>query len=128
MVHAGCAGSTSGGLKVGRFLLLLKSGRSEIRRLIRPRAIFVVRYNGHAVNPDIIASVQAFFIAWVTIFILASIAVTATGMDILSAASAVVTTMSNVGPGLGSVGAVDNFGHLPAAAKWILSFCVTTQG
>lgn len=126
MVHAGCAGSTSGGLKVGRFLLLLKSGRSEIRRLIRPRAIFVVRYNGHAVNPDIIASVQAFFIAWVTVFILAAVAVTATGVDILSAASAVVTTMSNVGPGLSSVGAVDNFGHLPATAKWILSFCMLT--
>lgn len=126
MVHAGCAGSTSGGLKVARLLLLLKNGANEIRKLIRPKAIFIVRHNGSAVSQDIITSVQAFFIAWISIFALATMVVTATGVDMVSAASAVITTMSNIGPGLNSVGAVDNFGHLPDAAKWMLSFCMVT--
>jgi len=126
MVHGGCAGSTSGGLKVGRLLLLLKNGINEIRRLIKPKAIFVVRHNGNAVNPDIITSIQAFFILWITVFAFSTLAVTASGVDIMTAATAVNSTMSNVGPGLGTVGALENFGHLPAAAKWVLSLCMLT--
>jgi trk system potassium uptake protein len=124
MVHAGCAGSTSGGMKIMRWVLLLKSWKTEIHKLAHPRAIFVVRYNGRAVSPDIISSVQAFLVAYVAIFALCTLLLTALGLDVLSAASAVVTAMGNVGPGLGSVGAVENFGHIATAGKWILSFCM----
>jgi trk system potassium uptake protein TrkH len=124
MVHAGCAGSTSGGIKIMRWILLLKSWKIEIRKNLHPRAVFVVRYNGQAVSPDIISSVQAFLIAYVSIFALSSFLMAALGMDVLIAASAVITAMSNIGPGLGSVGAVENFGHIAGPGKWILSLCM----
>ncbi len=124
MVHAGCVGSTSGGFKIARLVLLLKIGLTEIRKLAHPRAIFVTRYNGEAVSPDIIASVQAFLIAYIAIFAICSALLAAFGMDILSAGSAVITSMSNVGPGLNSVGAVENYSHMADAGKWLLSFCM----
>jgi trk system potassium uptake protein TrkH len=124
MFHAGCVGSTSGGLKVARWVLLLKGWKTEIRKLAHPRAIFVTRYNGEAVSPDIMSSVQGFLIAYLVIFSVCSILLSALGMDVLSATSAVITAMSNVGPGLGTVGAIDNFGHVADAGKWILSFCM----
>lgn len=124
MVHAGCAGSTSGGMKVMRWVLLLKSWKNEIRKVVRPRAVFVVRYNGQAVSPDVITSVQGFLIAYVVIFSLSTVLMSAVGMEPLSAASAVVTALSNIGPGLGSVGPVENFGGLPSAGKWVLAFCM----
>lgn len=124
MIHAGCVGSTSGGLKVARWVLLLKTWKTEIRKIAHPRAIFVTRYNGEAVSPDIIASVQGFLVAYLFVFALGSVLLAAFGMDPLSAATAVLSSLSNIGPGLGTVGAVDNFGHVPAAGKWILSFCM----
>lgn len=124
MVHAGCAGSTSGGFKIARIVLLFKIGFTEIRKLAHPRAIFVTRYNGEAVSPDIIASVQGFLIAYIAIFATCSIILTALDMDVLSAGSAVISAMSNVGPGLNSVGAVENFSHIAGAGKWLLSFCM----
>jgi len=124
MFHAGCVGSTSGGFKIARWVLLLKTWKTEIRKLAHPRAIFVTRYNGEAVSPDVISSVQGFLVAYLVIFAICSLLLAALGMDVLSAASAVVTAMSNVGPGLGAVGATDNFGHAASAGKWVLSFCM----
>jgi trk system potassium uptake protein TrkH len=124
MFHAGCVGSTSGGFKIARWVLLLKSWKTEVRKIAHPRAIFVTRYNGEAVSPDIISSIQGFLVAYLVIFAACSVLLASLGMDVLSAASAVVTALSNVGPGLGTVGAVDNFGHAADAGKWILSFCM----
>ena len=124
MIPGGCAGSTAGGMKIMRVILLLKSWKNEIRKLVHPRGIFVVRLNGNAVAPDIISAVQGFLIAYVSLFALCTVALTALGLDPLSAASAVISSMSNIGPGLGSVGAVENFGHVAGAGKWILSLCM----
>ena len=124
MVHAGCAGSTSGGIKVMRWLLLLKGWKIEMRKLLHPRGVFVARYNGEAVAPDVLTAVQGFLVAYVTLFALCTVLMAALGLDVVSAASAVITAMSNIGPGLGSVGAVENFGHVGAAGKWVLSFCM----
>jgi len=124
MVHAGCVGSTSGGFKIARLVLLLKIGFTEIRKLAHPRAVFVTRYNGEAVSPDVIASVQGFLIAYIAIFAVCSALLSALGMDILSAGSAVISSMSNVGPGLNTVGAVGNYHHMADAGKWLLSFCM----
>lgn len=124
MVHAGCAGSTSGGIKIMRWMLLLKGWKIEMRKLLHPRAVFVARYNGQAVSPDVMTAVQAFLVAYVSLFAVCTVLMAALGLDFASAASAVITCMSNIGPGLGSVGAVENFGHVHAAGKWILSFCM----
>ncbi len=124
MVHAGCAGSTSGGMKIMRWVLLLKGLKIEIRKLLHPRAVFVARYNGRPVAPDIMSAAQAFLIAYAALAALCTVLLAALGLDFASAFSAVISCLSNIGPGLGSVGAVENFGHVHAAGKWILSLCM----
>lgn len=118
----GSAGSTGGGVKIVRHLLLFKNSLLELRRLIHPRAIIPVRFNGSAVPQDIISNVLAFFLFYISIFVLGTIAVTLAGMDFMSALGAVATSLGNVGPGIGTVGPMYNFSGIPEIAKWILSF------
>ncbi len=118
----GCAGSTGGGIKFVRHLLLFKNSSLELKRLIHPRAIIPVRLNGKSVSQEIISNVQAFFIFYISIFVLGSILLSILGLDFLTAAGAVATCLGNVGPGIGTVGPVNNFAHLPDLAKIILSF------
>lgn len=118
----GSAGSTGGGIKVVRHLLLFKNGFLELKRLIHPRAIIPVRLNGKAVSSEIISNVQAFFIIYILIFVFGSIMLSLMGVDFISSVGAVATCLGNVGPGIGTVGPVANFNHLPELAKWLLSF------
>ncbi len=118
----GSAGSTGGGIKVVRHLLLFKNGYYELKRLLHPRAIIPVRLNGKAVSSEIILNVQAFFILYILIFVFASILLSLIGVDFISSVGAVATCLGNIGPGIGTVGPVANFNHLPDIAKWILSF------
>ncbi len=126
MFNGGSTGSTAGGMKIARILLLLKNGFNEIVKLVHPRAVIPVRFNGRSVSPEIISDVQAFFVLYISLFAFMTIIITALGMDIISAAGAVAATLGNIGPGLGSVGAVDHFAYVPTAGKWILSFCMLT--
>ena len=118
----GCAGSTGGGIKFARHYLLTKNGLLELKRLLHPRAVIPVRFNGKAVGMDIISNVQAFFIFYIGIAVFGSILLSIFGLDFITAAGAVATCLGNVGPGIGTVGPVNNFAHLPDVAKWILSF------
>ncbi|QQS36801.1 MAG: TrkH family potassium uptake protein [Ignavibacteriales bacterium] len=118
----GCAGSTGGGIKFARHYLLLRNGLLELKRLIHPRAVIPVRFNGKAVNQEIISNVQAFFILYILLFVLGSVLLSLLGLDFLTAAGAVATCIGNVGPGMGVVGPVSNFADLPGLSKWILSF------
>lgn len=118
----GCAGSTGGSIKFVRHILLFKNGFLELKRLIHPRAIIPVRLNGKSVSPEIISNVQAFFIIYILIFVLGSIVLSIMGVDFISSVGAVATCIGNVGPGIGTVGPVSNFNHLPDIAKWLLSF------
>lgn len=118
----GSAGSTGGGIKVVRHLLLFKNGYLELKRLVHPRAIIPVRLNGKAVSSEIISNVQAFFIIYILIFVLGSILLSLMGVDFISSVGAVATCLGNVGPGIGTVGPIANFNHLPELAKWLLSF------
>ncbi len=124
MVHAGCVGSTSGGMKVARVVLLLKSWKVELRKLVHPKGIFVIRFNDRAVSPDIITAVYGFLVAYIALFGTATLLMVSLGMDPVSGASAVISALSNIGPGLGTVGAVENFAHIASAGKWILSLCM----
>jgi trk/ktr system potassium uptake protein len=126
MFNGGSAGSTAGGMKIARILLLLKNGFNEIIKLVHPRAVIPVRFNGRGVSPEIISDVQAFFVLYISLFAFMTIIITALGMDIISAAGAVAATLGNIGPGLGTVGAVDHYAYVPTAGKWILSFCMLT--
>ncbi len=118
----GCAGSTGGGIKIVRHTLLSKNSILELKRLMHPRAIIPVRLNGRAISPDIISNVLAFFLFYIFIFVLGSMILSFMGQDFVTSAGAVATCLGNVGPGIGTVGPVSNFAHLPDTAKWFLSF------
>jgi trk/ktr system potassium uptake protein len=118
----GCAGSTGGGIKFARHYLLFKNSLLELKRLVHPRAVIPVRFNGKVVGPDIISNVQAFFIFYIGITVVGAIVLSFFGLDFITAAGAVATCIGNVGPGIGAVGPVNNFADLPDIVKWILSF------
>ncbi|MBE9469458.1 MAG: TrkH family potassium uptake protein [Bacteroidetes bacterium] len=122
MFVGGSVGSTAGGIKVLRHFLLFKNSITEFKRMLHPSAVIPVRYNGSVISNDIIFKVQAFFLTYIVIFITGSLFLTFFGMDFVSSMGAVVTTMGGIGPGLGSVGPVNNFALVPTEGKWILSF------
>ncbi len=114
----GCAGSTGGGLKVIRILLLFKQGMREIKRLIHPSAVIPIRIGGKPVPDRVIDAVWGFFATYVATFTIMMMMVMATGLDQVTAFSAVGACMNNLGPGLGGVGL--NYADISDAAKWIL--------
>lgn len=120
----GCGGSTAGGLKCMRVVLLIKYIYHEIYRLVHPRAVRHVKMGNEPVSPDVLSAVSTFFILYLGIFVVSSLALTIMGVDLATSFTAVATCMGNVGPGLGSIGPVENFGSLPALAKWLLSVCM----
>ena len=101
--------------------MLLKNSFLELRRLIHPRAVIPVRFNGRSVQQDIISNILAFFLFYIFIFILGSLIMAALGLDFLSSMGTVATSLGNVGPALGTVGPTDNFAHIPPLGKWTLS-------
>jgi len=124
MFIGGSAGSTGGGMKCMRVLLLLKQGRRELSRLIHPHGVIPVRLGGNVVSREIIQSVWGFFFFFILIFVLASVAMALMGLDIVTAFVSVAATINNIGPGLGAVGPMDNYRSIPLIGKWILIFCM----
>ncbi len=121
MFTGGSAGSTGGGIKAVRTLLLVKSSLVELKRLVHPRAYIPVRFNGQPVGQEIITKVLAFFFFYMGLFVLGTIAMSFLGLDFESAIGSVIASLGNIGPGIGSVGPVENYSHIPAAGKWVLS-------
>jgi trk system potassium uptake protein len=118
----GMAGSTSGGPKVIRVLLVLKHGFQEIRKQLHPRAVFVTKVGGTAVQEPVLLNVLGFMLMYGGIFGLGTLAMAALGLSLPAAAGAAATAISNVGPGLAELGPVENFGWLPWQGHLILSF------
>ncbi|TVQ69647.1 MAG: potassium transporter [Oceanospirillales bacterium] len=116
----GCVGSTGGGMKVIRILLILKQGHREIKRLVHPNAIFPVKVGGRAIPDKVLQAVWGFFSVYLLVFVIMMIILMGTGLDQVTAWSAVGATITNLGPGLGDV--ADNFGGINDTAKWILCF------
>jgi trk system potassium uptake protein TrkH len=124
MFTGAMAGSTSGAMKNVRVLLLFKQGFQQLRLLVHPHAVTRVRLSGQAVAPEIIHAIWGFFFLYLVVFAVATLCLAGEGLDLVTASTAVITAMGNVGPGLGEVGPMENFAGLPAAAKWILSVCM----
>ena len=118
----GSAGSTGGGIKIMRIVLLMKNSYYELRRLLHPNAVIPVRYNKRAVSDTIITNVLAFFMIYLIIFFISTILFTLVEHDLGSAMGAVATSLGNIGPGLGNFGPADNFHHVHPVGKWFLSF------
>ncbi len=122
MVICGCAGSTSGGLKVVRVVVLVKNTLNEFGRLVHPRAIIPVRLNGNAISMEVVQRLLAFAFLYIAIIILSVLVLLFCGVTFDEAIGASITSISNVGPGLGSHGPTGSFSGLSDFAKWYLSF------
>jgi trk system potassium uptake protein TrkH len=118
----GSAGSTGGGVKVVRILVLIKNSLLEFRRLIHPQAIIPVRLNHKPVPQKIVFVVISFFLFYLSTFALGVIVMAAIGLDFESAVGAAASSIGNIGPALGSLGPVNNYAHIPDIGKWFLSF------
>jgi trk system potassium uptake protein TrkH len=116
------AGSTSGGMKLVRIVLLMKNGFLEFKRRLHPNAVVPVHLNGQGVSSKIIYNLLAFVFFYLFIFVIGSIVMTFLGVDFMEAVSSVATSIGNVGPGIASVGPSENFDKIPTAGKWVLSF------
>jgi len=118
----GCAGSTGGGIKAIRFLLLVKQGLREINRLIHPSAQIPIRVGGKSIDPRVVEAVWGFFALYVASFTFMYIALAMTGLNLMTSFSAVAASINNLGPGLADVAL--NYGDLNNPAKWILCFAM----
>ncbi|APG63875.1 potassium transporter [Tenacibaculum todarodis] len=118
----GSAGSTSGGIKIVRHIVMLKNSFLEFKKALHPNAIIPVRYDGKTVSQSIVFNILSFFILYMLIFIISTVIFTILGLDIMSAFGAAASSLGNIGPAIGSVSPVDNFAHLSVGAKWFCSF------
>lgn len=122
MVIGACAGSTGGGIKVSRFLILVKSIKQEVRRMLHPKAVTIVKINGKRVENDTIRSVYIYFISYILVMMVSILLVSINNFDFATTFSSVLTTLNNVGPGISMVGPVENFHMFSPLSK--LVFCM----
>ena len=126
MVVCGCAGSTCGGLKMGRVVILTKVLFNECKKQTHPKAIVPVRMNGLVLSGDIIHQVLAFTFIYLCVLLFSCLVLMADGIGFEESLGAVVSALGNVGPGLGSCGPVGNYADFPVLSKWVLSFVMMT--
>ncbi|MDI6814053.1 MAG: TrkH family potassium uptake protein [Desulfitobacteriaceae bacterium] len=124
MFIGGSAGSTAGGLKVSRLILLFKMGWAELRRAIHPRAVVNIRFEKKTVDPLIMNTVATFFFLFIVIFAVATLLLAATGLEPWDAMGAVAATLGNVGPGFGIVGPTTTYSAINTFGKSILILCM----
>ena len=122
MFVGGSAGSTGGGIKVMRIVILLKNAYFELKRLIHPNAVIPVRFNSKAVSSQVVTNVLAFIVIYMLIVGVSMIIMSVMGYNLDTSIGAVATCIGNIGPGLGEVGPAVNFAHVPDFGKWFLSF------
>jgi len=122
MFIGGCAGSTTCGVKIFRIQILYKFIINQLKKIIFPRGIFVIKYENNNVNDKFLASIISFIYLYILLFFLITALLSLSGLDFITSISGAATSISNVGPGLGSViGSSGNFSTLPDFSKWILS-------
>ena len=122
MFIGGCAGSTTCGIKIFRIQILYSFIVNHLKRIIYPKGIFILKYDRNAVDDKFIASIISFIYMYLVIFFIITALLSLTGLDFITAISGAATSISNVGPGLGSIiGPNGNFSMLPDLSKWILT-------
>lgn len=124
MFIGACAGSTAGGIKNIRLVILLKTIRRDIAKIIHPRSVYTIKVDGKTIDDDTLSGVMTFFFAFIAIFALSVLVVSLDGKDMISNFTAVATCIGNVGPGLGIVGPMGNFSEYSVLSKSVLSFCM----
>lgn len=124
MFIGGSAGSTAGGMKISRIMVLFKVAYQETYLIFRPQARMSVKIGGSAVGEEVTRSILAFFVIFVGLFALGSVFMSGLGLDIVTASTSVVACLGNIGPGLARVGSNENYAHIPTIGKVFLSFCM----
>jgi trk system potassium uptake protein TrkH len=117
----GMAGSTGGGPKVARCILLFKNSFKQLRKLVHPQALMPVRFNGKVVSEDVMNGVLSFIVLYFVLLGFGIVVMATLGLDLVSAFGATLACLGNIGPGWGDVGATDNYAHIPVLGKWVLS-------
>ena len=118
------AGSTGGGIKIVRIILMVKHGYQQIFRIIHPHAVTTVKLNGQAVSTDVLGSIWGFFFLYMGLFVVASMVMASLGLDYMTSISSVAASIGNIGPGFGLVGPIRNYLEIPMAGKWVLISCM----
>jgi trk system potassium uptake protein TrkH len=122
MFTGACSGSTGGGIKVIRHVVLWKQMRNELRRVIYPRGVFSVQLNKRVGRKDVIYGVAGFFFIYIAVIAAAALLTAASGVDLFSSLSAALSITGNVGVGFGAVGPSHNYGGFAGSVKWLFSF------
>jgi trk system potassium uptake protein len=121
----GCAGSTSGGFKTYRLMVLYQSIRVTMRQMVRPDVVMPIRYGDRTLPQRVVQSVTVFMSAFFAVLFIITVLIAATGVDLVTAFTGTLTALTNTGPGLGDIiGPSGSFQSLPEAAKWLLSFAM----
>jgi trk system potassium uptake protein TrkH len=124
MFVGGMGGSTGGGMKIIRVVLILKYAALETRRLLHSRAIIPVRVGTRYISEDVVRNTLGFFLFYISIFAITTLLLTAMNVDLVSAIGSAASALGNIGPALGQYGPTDNYALLPGLGKWLLSFCM----
>lgn len=122
MFIGACAGSTGGGIKISRLIILTKSGLRDIKKSINPRSIETVKLDRHTVDEPVVKSTSVFFGTYMLLLAASILVVSLDGRDLVSTTTSVIACMGNIGPGLGAVGPYGNFADFSVLSKLILSF------
>ena len=122
MLIGACAGSTTGGIKCIRMVILFKVAKNEFKHILHPNAVLPVRVNKQVISPSIQSTVLAFTFLYAVIAIISILIMLGFGVGFLESIGTVVSSMGNMGPGLGTCGPAYSWSELPDAAKWLLSF------
>ncbi|MBM4130579.1 TrkH family potassium uptake protein, partial [bacterium] len=124
MFWGGCAGSTAGGIKAIRVLVTLKASWRELKKVVRPRLVTPLKVRRAPLQEPMVANIVAFFVLFVGLFVVCSLAMTLFVPDLVTAVSSVTACIGNVGPGLAGVGATQHYGWIPLPGKWVLFLCM----
>jgi len=124
MFFGAMGGSTSGGLKIARVILLIKYAASETRRMLHSRAIIPIRIGDRTISDDVIRNTLGFFLIYLSFFVMTALVLTALNFDFLSSLSAAASAIGNVGPAFGAFGPTDNYALLHPIGKWMMTFCM----
>ena len=120
----GSAGSTTGGMKIIRSILVFKYLIYEVRKLLHPKGVFNITIGENTIDDNVVRATLGFYLFYILIFVFTAMVLSMTGLDVTTALTASASAIGNVGPGLGSIGPTDNWGHLTDLAKWLTSFCM----
>jgi len=120
----GSAGSTTGGMKIIRSILVVKYLLYEVRKLLHPKGVFNITIGENTIDDNVVRATLGFYLFYILIFVFTAMVLSMTGLDFTTALTASASAIGNIGPGLGSIGPTDNWGHLSDFAKWLTSFCM----